>query len=155
MRISLLIVLGVLVVACNGGAQHGASQSPAGEEVTLLHKRFVETQAIFELGNRSSGPIAFEGNQTANMAFPRHYGVECRLSRDSEDEWSPPRPALGSWTSTQTIEVASGGAKFLSVDGQYVQQHAGSDCRLQLRLSNGKVLVSKIFRAPHEGSETQ
>jgi hypothetical protein len=155
MRIFLSIIVGVLLVACNSGAQHDAPQSVAAEEVTLMHVRFVATQAIFELGNRSSGPIAFEGNDTADMAFPRHYGVECRLPTDSQDDWSQPRPTAGSWTSTQTIEVPAGSVKFLSVDAQYVQQHAGNDCRLRLALSHGKVAVSQIFRAPHEGSETQ
>jgi hypothetical protein len=136
--------------------QQGAAQSAAAEKVTLQHVRFAQTRAIFELSNRSSGPIAFEGNETSDLSFPRQYGVECRLSTDSLDDWSQPRLTLGSWTSTQTIEVAAGSAKLLAVDAQYAQQHAGSECRLRLTLSRGKIAVSQIFRAPsQEGSETQ
>jgi len=144
-----LVVLSFLLVACNGGAQKTDDhQSAAVAGVTLVQVRFVETQAIFELSNRSSSPIAFDGNETADMAFPRHYGMECRLPTGSQDDWSEPDVILGSWTSTQTIEVPSDSSKLLSVDAQYARQQAGRDCRLRLTMADGRIVLSHVFSAP-------
>jgi hypothetical protein len=58
------MVLSLLLAACNGGSQRsGASRSVVAEQVTLEHMQVAEAQAIFELSNRSSVPIAFEGNR--------------------------------------------------------------------------------------------
>jgi|SoiMetStandDraft_5_1073268.scaffolds.fasta_scaffold168904_1 hypothetical protein len=127
------------MVVCNNAGRHRLlwTRSLSCTSGSTAAKQFSRSV----ITSRRQSPS--RGGDDADRAFPRQYGIECRLPTGSQDDWSLPRPTIGSWTSTQSIQVASGSSKLLSVDAQYAQQHAGTDCRLRLTLSDGSVALSR------------